>query len=179
MSSTLVRIDPVADRLDLVRFLTSNRFPFHVRQILDAAAADQLIAAGRFDSAESVGFWVMDGEDRVGIAVLEDLQDDTPLFDLRLSEAHRGRGLGFAALTALIEYVFSSMPHVNRFEGHTRDDNVAMRRTFLRAGFAKEAHYRRSWPGVDGETHDSVGYAILRGDWLSGGVTPVNWDDLA
>jgi hypothetical protein len=49
-------------------------------------------------------------------------------------------------------------------------------RAVLRAnGFAKEAHYREAWPAADGTLHDSIGYAILRRDWQSRSVTPVNW----
>jgi hypothetical protein len=51
-------------------------------------------------------------------------------------------------------------------------------RAVLRANrFAKEAHYRQAWPGTDSVIHDAIGYAILRRDWLSGTVTPINWDD--
>ena len=36
------------------------------------------------------------------------------------------------------------MPTVDRFKGQTQEDNVPMLRTFRRAGWVKEAHYRRS-----------------------------------
>ncbi len=39
------------------------------------------------------------------------------------------------------------MSDVNRSEGQTREDNTAMRKTFLRCGWLKEAHYREDWPG--------------------------------
>lgn len=50
-----------------------------------------------------------------------------------------------------------------------------MRRVLERCGYAKEAHYRRAWPGAGGAVHDGIGYAVLRGDWESGTVTPVDW----
>jgi RimJ/RimL family protein N-acetyltransferase len=56
-------------------------------------------------------------------------------------------------------------------------DNTAMRALFRANRFVKEAHYRQAWPDKDGVLHDAIGYAILRHDWLSGTVTPVNWDD--
>ncbi|MCM4076910.1 hypothetical protein [Paractinoplanes hotanensis] len=46
---------------------------------------------------------------------------------------------------------------------------------FRACGFVKEAHYREAWPGSDGRLHDTIGYGILRRDWLSGSVTPVDW----
>ena len=45
-------------------------------------------------------------------------------------------------LKALTTHVFTTMHAVNRFEGQTREDNVAMRKTFLHTGFVKEAHRR-------------------------------------
>jgi len=68
---------------------------------------------------------------------------------------------------------------MRRIEGTTRQDNRAMRRLFLRCGYAKEAHYRDAWPAQDGTIHDAVGYAILRRDWSAGTVTPPQWDDEA
>ena len=62
---------------------------------------------------------------------------------------------------------------------HTREDNLAMRKTFLRCGWLKEAHYRESWPVEGGEPVASVAYAILRRDWQTGTVTRFEWEDLA
>ena len=52
-----------------------------------------------------------------------------------------------------------------------------MRRTFQRAGFLKEAHYREAWPVDGGPPVASIGYGVLRRDWLSGTSTPLVWDD--
>lgn len=71
------------------------------------------------------------------------------------------------------------MPQVLRFEGQTREDNIAMRKTFVRAGFVKEAHYRMGWPTSDGRYLASVAYTILRQDWANNTVTTFDWDDLA
>jgi RimJ/RimL family protein N-acetyltransferase len=42
-----------------------------------------------------------------------------------------------------------------------------------RCGYVREAHHWQAWPGSDGSVHDSFGYAILRQDWLSGDITPI------
>ena len=81
-------------------------------------------------------------------------------------------------LRAATDLVFGTMPDVHRFEGQTREDNVAMRRTFLRCGWLKEAHYREGWPVDGGEPLASVAYAILRRDWRSGTTTTFVWEDL-
>lgn len=167
------------DRSALVEFLTRNEFPFHVHSRSDAERIERLIEDGAFDDEEHETFWVEERDlGRVGIVTLEDLRDPTPLFDLRLAERYRGRGLGRAALAATTEHVFETMPEVRRFEGQTREDNVAMRRAFLRSGWVKEAHYRESWPVLGGAPVASVAYAILRRDWESGTVTTFEWEDV-
>ncbi|WP_250001993.1 GNAT family N-acetyltransferase [Actinoplanes sp. M2I2] len=70
---------------------------------------------------------------------------------------------------------FELLPAITRIEGTTRADNRAMRAVFLANGFVKEAHYREAWPGKQGEPHDTIGYGLLRRDWLGRTVTPVDW----
>lgn len=108
---------------------------------------------------------------------LEDLEDPTPLFDLRLAEEHRGKGFGKGILLALTDWVFENNPQFARFEGQTREDNLPMRKTFVRAGWVKEAYYREGWPVAGGGAVASVAYAILRRDGETGVTTPVPWDD--
>ncbi|WP_159616451.1 GNAT family N-acetyltransferase [Arthrobacter zhaoguopingii] len=162
----------------VVEFLASNTFPFHVLASPTPGGLPPGVETGRFWNEETQGYWIDDAGHCIGMAVLQDLRDDTPMFDLRLGDSHRGRGGGTAALRALCALVFTSMPDVVRFEGQTREDNIAMRRTFLRAGFLKEAHYRLGWPTADGERLASVAYSILRQDWESNTVTPFDWNDL-
>lgn len=180
MSISLSRLDPNgADRPGLIDFFTSNNFPFHVRpEQWTVAKVEELIESGAFRSDDNESFWLRHEELGVlGCVRLEDLADDTPVFDLRLATEFRGRGLGAACLQAVTDHVFMTMD-VDRFEGHTRDDNIAMRSIFTRAGWSKEAHYRRAWP-VSGHTpRDSVAYAILREEWKSEASVDVHWHDL-
>jgi len=156
--------------------MTTNEFPFHVGRCPTADEVEMRIAAGAFSSRGIVSLWAMDDVQQiVGLVRLEDLEDDAPLLDLRLGEAWRGRGIGTRVLRSVTDYVFGSMPAVRRFEGQTREDNIAMRRTFERCGWVQEAHYREAWPVPDGEPIGSVAYGIIRRDWLRGTVTPVSF----
>ena len=181
MTISLSRLDPVgADRAALVDFLTSNEFPFHVVHRPGREQVEKLIDDGAYRDADHDTFWLdHDRLGRVGTLRLEDLTDDAPLVDVRLAEAYRGRGLGAEVLRAAADHVFTTMPAVLRLEGQTREDNVAMRRTFLRCGWVKEAHYRDGWPVEGGEPVASVAYAILRRDWASGTTTTFEWEDLS
>ncbi len=177
----LAAFDPASDGEAVVAFLTGNTFPFHVSPRVSEETALARVRDAHYWSDERVGHWVVVGGQRVGIAVLEDVDDiaggGAPLFDLRLAEAHRGKGLGEPVLRALTSHVFRTYPSLRRIEGQTREDNLAMRRVFLRAGWVKEAHYREAWP-VDGSGPvASIAYGVLRRDWETGTTTPVPWLD--
>ncbi len=174
--------DPAHDVDAIVAFLAANSYPFHVRTKIAEADARERVEAGSYWSQESIGHWVeVDGE-RVGIVVLEDVEDiadgGAPLFDLRLAEGSRSRGLGAPVLRAFTSHVFGTYPGLRRMEGQTRQDNIAMRKVFVSSGWVKEAHYREAWPVDGGEPVASVAYGILRRDWESGTTTRVDFDDL-
>jgi RimJ/RimL family protein N-acetyltransferase len=179
---TFTEFRPAADVEPLVAFLVANTFPFHGRPRTTEEQAREAVLAGRFWSDDSLGLWIDADGKRIGIAVIDDLADvaagGNPVFDLRLAEAFRGRGLGVPVLQGLTDLVFARWPNVSRFEGHTREDNLAMRATFRGAGWVKEAFYRDGWPVDGGPPKASVAYAKLRRDWKSGTTTPVLWDDL-
>lgn len=177
---TFTRLDPVGqDHEPLVTFMTRNTFPFHRRPRPTAADVEADIGDGAYRSEDNDSFWVDHFElGRIGIFRLEDLSDGAPLFDLRLDTSFRGRGLGVRTLRAATSHVFNTLSDVNRFEGLTREDNIAMRKTFLRCGWVKEAHYRESWPVDDGAPVASVAYSMLRRDWETGHTTTFIWNDL-
>ena len=179
MSVTFAPIDiRGADRGAFTRFLTRDRFPFHaVAEPSEPEVAAQ-IDAGSFERDRSL-FWVDDEEHgRIGIAIVENPTSAAPAFDLRLAGRYRGRGLGTPIVRALTTLVFETNPDAVRLEGQTREDNLAMRTTFLRSGFVKEAHRREGWPVEGGEALAAVAYAILRRDWVSGTTTTFVWEDL-
>ncbi|WP_150958437.1 GNAT family N-acetyltransferase [Microbacterium testaceum] len=174
ISLTRVDLSNAGERAALVAFLTSNVFPFHVRTRPTAEHVSEAIRAGSWDGDDVETLWIDDETDgRVGVIRLEDLRDATAMVDLRLAERARGRGHGTAALSAATDRVFSHHPGVIRFEGQTREDNVAMRRVFDRCGWVLEAYYRDGWPVEGEEPVASVAYSVLRRDWASGTTTPV------
>jgi RimJ/RimL family protein N-acetyltransferase len=136
----------------------------------------ELAAGGQFDRPGTEAVWLtVEGEPR-GLVRLFDLEDPSAMFDIRVAMPWRGRGLGAFGVEWLTEHVFATRS-CDRIEATTRQDNAAMRSVLTRCGYVKEAHYRRAWPSAEGAVLDSVGYAVLRGDWMSGSVTPVEWDE--
>jgi len=141
------------------------------------------IANGAWGGAADEGgghrtLWIVSDDRRLGVLRLDDISDNAPLFDIRLAEEVRGRGIGQAALRVATQLVFTDYPKVERFEGQTREDNIAMRRVFERNGWTKEAHYRRAWPVPGGAPVASIAYAILRREWQTGDRVPLVWNDL-
>lgn len=72
--------------------------------------------------------------------------------------------------------IFAEHPSINRIEGNTRADNGAMHKVFGENRYVKEAHYRDGWTVAGADPVDSVAYAIIRQDWLTGTITPVDWN---
>ncbi|TWP52112.1 GNAT family N-acetyltransferase [Lentzea tibetensis] len=155
---------------ELADFLTSSDWPFHSR-VPDRSTVLRQVADGHWDGPSAQTFWI----ERRGVVRLFDLDDGSPLFDLRIAAAERGRGLGSRAVGWLTGYLFETLP-ANRVEATTRADNHAMRAVLAKHRYVLEARYRQTWPDRAGVLHDGVGYAVLRQDWDSGSVTPVNWE---
>ena len=151
----------------LVELLTGEDWPFHA----GTADRDTLlarVAAGCYAGPDARKTWIVADGRRAGFVRLFDLGDDTPMFDLRLRAADRGRGLGTAAVRWLTGHLFAERPDTRRIEATTRADNVAMRRVLERCGYVQEARYREAWPVPGGPPLDALGYAILRREWSPG-----------
>ena len=41
---------------------------------------------------------------------------------------------------------------------------------------ASSAHYRQAWPIKGAEPKASIAYGVLRCDWETGTITPVDWE---
>ena len=179
MSVKLTRVDPHGRDVDgLIDFFTTEEFPFHAGpSVWSEETVRERIANGYFVDEENETFWIVHSElGKIGLVRLEDLRDDTPMFDLRLAGRFRGRGLGIEVLEAIAAHIFSNTPAI-RLEGQTREDNHAMRSVFDRAGWTKEAHYRRSWPVSGSIPQASIAYAILREEWETGVGVELHWHD--
>lgn len=163
----------------LADFLLGNIWPFHGGSPPARETILKRVEDGVYWSDSQRAFWIIDeatGE-KVGLVHLREIGDGAPLFDLRIASEHRGRGIGLEALGWLTGYVFEHYPSIHRIEGYTRQDNIAMRRTFRKGGYIKEAHHRQAWGSSDGTRYDAIGYAIIRHDWKEKTTTPLTWND--
>ena len=154
----------------LIHFMTTNSWPYHGNSHPGRHLIEKAIEEGGYESDEVKTFWVeIENGDKVGIVKIYDLADEIPLFDLRIADMSRGNGYGPKALRLVAEYVFGLPNKKIRLEGHTRQDNLAMRKTFERAGFVKEAHLRKAWfSPKENSYYDAVTYGITREDFYGG-----------
>jgi RimJ/RimL family protein N-acetyltransferase len=157
---------------ELIDFLTSEKWSFHGQENPTEESIKKSLENGFYTDNGNRTFWILHNNDKVGLIRLFDLEDPICLFDLRLKEKWRRKGLGQEAVRWLTNFVFSNYPEMIRIEGHTRFDNYAMRKTFFNSGYVKEAYHRKSWR-QSGELFDSVGYAMIRSDWESNTKTTI------
>ena len=83
------------------------------------------------------------------------------LYDPRV----RGQGVGTQALSLVTSYIFNNTD-AHRVDYLTWSGNTAMCRVGEKLGWTKEASFREARE-VRGRRYDSVGYGILRSEWLS------------
>ena len=166
----------------IIDILINNPWEFHSGKGWDKEKVEEKIKSGYFSSVETKTYFLVEENNTIGFIRIFDLGDDimddeTPLFDIRIKKGFRGKGFGKQAVDLAIEFVFNTYPNKNRFEATTRHDNIAMRKVLEKCGFLKEAHYRQSWPDKNNVKVDTVGYGILRADWNSKSITPINWNE--
>lgn len=162
----------------LADWLVSDTWDYYVEPNPTRENVEARIAAGAYHSEDTRTFWIdLDEKRRVGLIRLYDLLEDGAMFDIRIRTAFRGMGIGRAALQWLTAHVFLHHPDIRRIEGQTRQDNGAMRHLLQEVGYAKEAHYRATWRAEDGQYLDTIGYGMLRSDFVEGRRTPVHWAD--
>lgn len=161
----------------LIDFIASDKWPFHGYPSITPEKIRKNFEEGFFTGEGIETFWIMADKKRAGMIRLYDLEDLTPLFDIRIASSYQGKGIGEKGVKWLTEYIFKTYSHIRRIEGYTREDNIPMRRVFEKCCYIKEAHHRKSWPGPGNVYFDSVGYCILREDWNENKITPVRRDE--
>jgi RimJ/RimL family protein N-acetyltransferase len=163
---TLAPLELPLEFPDVEELITSNTWPYHSNPRPNAADVSAMALA----LPETASFWVLENDTKVGIIRLQDIddiEDGSPVLDLRLAERVRGRGVGRSALRLLCDLSFSRWPELRRIEATTRDDNFAMQRILEVAGFKREGCLRETWPTGDGRWRDTHVYGLLRREWCS------------
>lgn len=156
--------DPVTwpdDAEAVIELLIASEWPYHASPRLDRDDAAQVQVVGD----DVAAFWIRDDGETVGLLRtfdLDDVVDGSPRFDVRIAEAHRGRGVGVAAVAWLTDHLFGTYPELHRIEATTRDDNAAMQAVLRRCGYRLEGRMVEAWRNSDGSRADALSYAILR-----------------
>jgi RimJ/RimL family protein N-acetyltransferase len=161
---TFRQIDPVAGSHTVVDFLTGEEWPFHGRSRLTAEQAGR-IRLGPPDEVRA--FWVLEHDQPVGflrLFDLEDADDGSVQFDLRITASRRGQGFGRQAVDWLTRYLFEHFAGLHRIEAATRWDNLAMRTVLEHNHYRLEGCLRETWRRDDGTRLDTALYGRLRSD---------------
>jgi RimJ/RimL family protein N-acetyltransferase len=162
-----VTFEPVqwpSDAPAVAAFLTSSEWPFHGTAKLTSGQAASVAIA----DDDTASFWIRRASRAIGLIRLLDLSDvaeGSPLFDLRLADTQRGRGIGPIAVRWLTSHLFAEHPELMRIEATTRHDNTAMQRVLDRCGYRQEGRLVEAWVSANGSRFDTLIYAILRREW--------------
>ena len=163
MTLTFEHVDN-ADNDAIARFLLASDWPFHGRHTLSIAEAKAITIS----DADTDSFWIREDGAAVGLVRLLDLgdvEDGSPLFDLRIGSEYRRRGVGVTAVKWLSRHLFVEYPLLHRVEATTRSDNVGMITVLERCGYRREGVLREAWRSHEGERFDAIIYGLLRHEW--------------
>lgn len=152
------------DAQTVVEFLTASEWPCHGVPLLSRTDAAKVSVVAN----DTATFWIRNGAETVGLIRLLDLDDldvGSPLFDLRIAQGHRGRGVGRQAVRWLTDHLFTTFPELHRIEARTRDDNQAMQAVFAHCGWRLEGRFVEAWTNSDGTRSDALSYALLRREY--------------
>ena len=174
-----IRFKEFIDEIDaLVEFITSDTWEYFGTPNPKPERIRRSFENQYYTGDNCKTFWaILEDDTKAGIIRIYDLEDGDPMFDIMILSRYKGMGIGTSTVNLMVDYVFNNYPHKNRIEADTRQDNYAMRCVFNKCGFVKEGHHRKAWVGNDGIAYDAIVYGILKEDWLSGKITPVNWND--
>ena len=157
------------EKEELVNLLCSNDWKYHSNPHLENGAIQKAVENGYYTKGRET-FWIILDTQKVGIIIIDDIDDTIPLFDIRLTEGARGKNIGTQALLWVKDYLFGEKEKI-RIEGYTRADNLAMRKCFTKARFVKEGYLRNAWENEDGTISDTVLYGAIFNDWKENKIT--------
>ena len=166
----MIRFFQPSDLSALHNLLSSNNWPYH-----DIQKPDEDFIASKSEeyflnnSVKTIVY--VDENNHISGYIrfygIEDLDTDSPLFDIRVSEFSRGKGIGTQLVKEGLKLIFNHYKNIRRVEANTREDNIIMQRLLENIGFTQEARYRKCAKLLDGTYVDIFGYAILREEFKS------------
>ena len=145
-------------------FLASCDWPFHSCAKLTPEQAQKTL----LDSEQnSRAFLILKSARAVGlirILDLDDIEDGSPIVDVRIAQDQRNKGIATTALRWLVGKCFFEYDNLVRIEATTREDNGPMQLVLEKCGFRHEGRLRKAWYSESGERLDTMVYGILRGE---------------
>ncbi|GAB4512428.1 MAG: hypothetical protein Tsb0019_09020 [Roseibium sp.] len=158
--------DPEKELSALVAFLCGHSWRFHGTPDLSEDEAKDLLLA---DAAATLTFWIEADGERAGllrVLDLDDIGDGSPVFDLRVAEDRRSRGIGTEAVRQMCRMLFARFPDLHRIEATTRHDNHGMQKILVKNGFLLEGRLRKSWKTTSRSWCDTMIFGLLRDDFV-------------
>ena len=158
------------DSKDMISFLVSQNWPYHSNKKETEETVEEKVNLNHFNSKEIQTFWILSEHKKIGFVRIFDIENDdesSPLFDIRIKEEFQGKGYGTKSVFWTVNHVFSTYEQIKRIEATTREDNISMQKVLEKVGFKQEARYRKAWKIEENNYVDSLGFALLKEEFLN------------
>ena len=159
------------DLQELHKLIASNRWDFFLDPIIDERGlgvrdekyflneTNQTLVY-RDDNGILLGYIHFDN--------IKNTNNDAPSFTVSVDKGIRGSGVGKELVKQGVKYIFDKYDKIRRIYATTREDNIPMQKIFESLGFRQEARHKKEWEiRATGEYVDTLGYAVLRDEFLS------------
>jgi RimJ/RimL family protein N-acetyltransferase len=166
MKLDFIKVNNEADNEVMIQFLCTHEWPFHSFPHISLDQAKKMV---EHTPESSAIYWILSDSVKIGllrVLDLDDIEDGSPVFDLRIAPQWRNRGFGKETVSWMSRSLFEEYPELHRIEATTRIDNIAMRRVLEYCDFELEGLLRETWPSQGGVRFDTAIYGLLRSDWL-------------
>ena len=150
---------------DLKEFLTSQTWEFYEEEQITEESFNTKMSKNHFRNDSTKTYLCYENGCLLGCMRyfdLENVDDDFPMFDIKIHESSRGKGVGTFLLNQTLGLIFKEYSNIFRIEATTREDNVAMQKLFEKCGFNIWGKSSKSWKKNSGEFVSTFHYEKFR-----------------
>lgn len=150
---------------DLKKFLSSQVWKFYEEENISITSINNKLEKNHFLNTKTKTYLCYENNELLGMIRyfdLEDIDDEIPMFDIKVNEKSRGKGIGTYLLLNSLKIIFEKYSKIQKIEATTREDNIAMQKLFEKCNFKLWGKSSKSWKTLTGDFMQTYHYELLK-----------------